>query len=108
MRMRRQRLKMYSLKRKTIETDNEGGKYSSYAADGVPIKAEIWPAGGKLQAEMYGQRLNYMLNMLYAGKEVITEGDGLCVHVDAGTKPDYKVISIKIYSQHQFLELEKI
>ncbi len=105
--MRIKNLKTYYLKPKTIITDNEGGKYPGYSETPIKIKANIWPAGGKLQAEIYGERLNYILNMLYDGTETINEGDGICVYVDGTKLPDYKVISIKRYS-HQHLELEKI
>ena len=105
--MRVKNKKPYYLKPKTVIVDNEGGKYSGYSDTPTEIKANIWPANGKLQAEMYGLRLNYILNMLYDGAETITEGDGICVYVSASSKPDYKVISKKTYS-HQVLELEKI
>ena len=70
---------------------------------GIEIQANIYPASGKLQAEVYGERLNYILNMLYDGSTVINEGD--CIVVNGN---DYKVISIKNYTQHKFIELEKI
>lgn len=105
--MRIKNLKTYYVKSKTITTDNEGGKYHSYSDTPKEIKANIWPAGGKLQAEIYGERLNYILNMLYDGDVVLNEGDGVCVYVDGNKPPDYSIISIKRYS-HQLIELEKI
>lgn len=105
--MRIRNLKIYYLKPKIIITDNEGGKYPGYSNISKEIKANIWPAGGKLQAEIYGERLNYILNMLYDGSITINEGDGICVYVEGTKSPDYKVISIKRHS-HQLMELEKI
>ncbi len=105
--MRLRYLKTYYLKKKTLITDDEGGKYPGYEDTATIIKADIFPATGKLQAEIYGERLNYILNMLYAGAVDIAEGDGICVYVSSADKPDYKVISIKQYS-HKFIELEKI
>lgn len=105
--MKIKNLKTYYLKPKIVITDNEGGKYPGYSSTSTEIRANIWPASGKLQAEIYGLRLNYILNMLYDGTEVINEGDGVCVYVEAENEPDYKVISIKRYS-HQLIELEKI
>lgn len=105
--MRIRNLKTYYLKTKKIVTDGEGGKYPGYSDIPKEIKANIWPAGGKLQAEIYGERLKYILNMLYDESETINEGDGVCVYVDSAKPPDYKVISIKRYS-HQVIELEKI
>lgn len=105
--MRIKKKKTYYLKKKIVIEDNEGGKYQGYSEEGVEIQANIYPASGKLQAEIYGERLNYILNMLYDGQEFINEGDGICVYVSKESKPDYKVISIKRFS-HLFIELEKI
>lgn len=104
--MRIKNKKTYYLKRKTVIEDNEGGKYPGYS-EPIEIQANIYPASGKLQAEIYGERLNYILNMLYDGPQTISEGDGICVYVSKESEPDYKVISIKRYS-HLFIELEKI
>ena len=104
--MRIKNKKTYYLKRKTVIEDNEGGKYPGYS-EPIEIQANIYPASGKLQAEIYGERLNYILNMLYDGQENLNEGDGICVYSTKDSKPDYKIISIKTYS-HLFIELEKI
>jgi len=98
--------KIYYLRRKTIIEDNEGGKYPGYS-EPIEIKANISPASGKLQAEIYGERLNYILNMLYDGSLELVEGDGICVYVSKDSEPDHKIISIKRYS-HLVIELEKI
>lgn len=105
--MRIKNKKPYWLKKKKIIEDDEGGKYQSFSNKSINISANIYPASGKLQAEIYGQRLNYILNMLYDGNEEIVEGDGICVFVGEDSDPDYKVISIKPYS-HKLIELEKI
>ena len=89
MHMRRSLMKDYHLRKRVVEKDKEGGSVVSYEA-AVPIKATIWPASGKVQAEMYGERLAYIKNMEYEGKD-----------------PDYKIISIKEYSP-MLMELEKI
>ena len=105
--MRIKNKKAYWLKKKiTTEDDDEGNVYAEYS-EAIEIKANIYPANGKLQAEIYGERLNYIFNMLYDGPENLNEGDGICVFVDKDSKPDYKIISIKPYS-HQLIELEKI
>lgn len=105
--MRIKNKKTYYLKKKIVIEDNEGGKYPGYSEEALEIQANIYPATGKLQAEIYGERLNYILNMLCDGPESINEGDGICVYVPKDKGPDYKVISIKRYS-HLFVELEKI
>lgn len=104
--MRIKNKKTYWLKKKTTIEDEEGNMYADYS-EPIEIKANIYPASGKLQAEIYGERLNYIQNMLYDGPEKLNEGDGICIFVDKDSKPDYKIISIKSYS-HQLIELEKI
>ncbi|MEG2654910.1 MAG: hypothetical protein RSA29_10485 [Clostridium sp.] len=104
--MRIKNKKLYYIKKKVIIRDNEGGKYPGYSTS-IEIKANISPASGKLQAEIYGERLNYILNMLYDGQMELIEGDGVCVYVSKDSEPDYKIISIKRYS-HRVIELEKI
>lgn len=106
--MRVKNKKTYLLAKKTVITDSEGGKYPGWKTP-TEIKADIYPASGKLQAEIYGQRLNYMLNMLYDGSEELEEGDGICYSASAisNKQPDYKIISIKAYG-HKVIELEKI
>lgn len=82
-----------------------------------------WPAGGKLQAEIYGQRLNYIRNCKVDGaytiededgilqykfdKFTFKEGDGVCIYVGKDVKPDHKIIAIKPYKP-LYMELEKI
>lgn len=99
--------KSYYLKRKKKVEDDEGGKYDSYSDEPIDIKARIWPASGKIQAEIYGERLKYINNMLYDGDIELIEGDGICVYVSKESKPDYRIISIKPFS-HLTIELEKI
>lgn len=105
--MRIKNKKTYYLKRKEIVKDNEGGKYPGYSTIANELKANIYPASGKLQAEIYGERLNYIRNMLYDGPILLVEGDGLCVYVSKDSNPDYKIISIKPHS-HNLIDLEKI
>lgn len=62
--------------------------------EAVQIEAAIWTAGGRVQAEMYGERLTYMKNMQYEGSETMQEGDGICVYVGPEEKPDYMIVAI--------------
>lgn len=101
------RLKPYNLYRFEQVTDAEGGKYEGYAKTPVTVRVEIWPASGGLQAQMYGERLAYMLNLNAELSEDIREKDGLRVYA-TGDKPDYRVKSIKRYTLHQVAELEAI
>lgn len=100
--------KTYFLKKRIISQDDEGNTVESFSETPTVFNAAIYPASGRVQAEVYGERLVYMMNMLYDGNEDISEGDGICVRVGSEAAPDYKVVSVKYYSRHKEYELEKI
>ena len=100
-------MKKYHLRKKKVDTNSEGGRDVSYS-EAVEIEAIIWPAGGKVQAQMYGEKLAYIKSMEYAGPETLKEGDGICVFVGPEAKPDYKIISIKREYNPQVVELEAL
>lgn len=123
MRLKRNRLKQYHHRKAISKKDNEGNSYIEYG-EAKPIIAEVWPAGGKLQAELYGQRLSYIRNCRLDGTYQtqtsekgkvsydfdsfsIREGDGICLNVPGETDPDYKIIAIRPY-RHLYMELEKM
>lgn len=122
MRLKRNRLKQYHIRPAEAKKDNEGNSYIEYG-EAKSVTAEIWPAGGKLQAEMYGQKLSYIRNCRIDGaytietdnrgrisylveSQVFREGDGFCVYVPGESNPDYKIIVIRPY-RHLYMELEK-
>lgn len=122
MRMRKNRVQKFSLRNRITEKDREGITVEKWGPD-AEIPGELWPAGGKVQAEVYGQRLAYILNGKIQGDYTIAvdekggisyqfngfsvrEGDGICFHVPAQSDPDYKIISIKPY-RPLYMELEK-
>ena len=118
MRLKRSRMTIYHHCKRMVAKDSEGNTYDEYGT-AVPFIGESWPAGGKVQAEQYGQRLPYIRNLRIAGDYTtktdekgmvhyllpegtdIMESDGICLHTDQ--KPDYRIISIKPY---RFLTLE--
>lgn len=123
MRLKRNRLKQYYLKPAVAKKDNEGNSYIEYG-EAKPVTAEIWPAGGKLQAEMYGQKLSYIRNCridgtytigtdekgrvsYLLGSQPFREGDGFCIYVPGESDPDYKIIVIRPH-RHLYMELEKL
>lgn len=107
MRMRQSVKKTYYWRAHIEAKDTEGGSIDSWAAP-VAIEARIWPAGGRVQAEEYGQRLAYMKNMLYEGAEALMEGDGICVDVAADQDPDYRIVSMQREYHPLVIELEKV
>lgn len=66
MRLRRNRLEEFFHKKMTVKKDKEGSTSEEYNA-ASSITGEIWPASGKVQAEQYGQRLNYIRNVRLQG-----------------------------------------
>ncbi len=124
MRMKRSRVKQYYHKKAETIKDGEGGTSVEYQPS-VLFKGEVWPAGGKIQAQQYGDKLSYIQNLRIQGdytvkqdekgilhyvfsKDLdIVEGDGLCLYVDKDSEPDYRIISIKPYKPLR-LEVEKL
>ena len=124
MHMRRSRIKTFYLRKANTAKDDEGCTSVDYG-NPVSFQGESWPAGGRVQAEMYGNRLSYIRNVKIDGKYDITtdekgmphyvfqngmdimENDGVCLYVPQNMSPDYKIVSIKPYKQ-LLLEVEKI
>lgn len=104
--LKQNRLKAYKLYKHQVKRNSEGARIEAYADTPLEIKAEIWSANGTVQAEIYGSRLAYMMNMLCNKDVDIDEKDGISVYTS--DKPDYKVISIKRWSNHLQIELEAI
>lgn len=100
-------MKTYHLKRRVVGKNKEGGSVVEYE-DPIEIRATIWSAGGRVQAEMYGEKLAYMKNMAYEGTEEMKEGDGICVSASPVSPPDYKIVSIKSEYKPKMMELERL
>ena len=109
--MRLSALKNYHVYEPVIEKDDEGVTTEKWVKR-KSMLLEIWPASGKLQAEMYGERLNYILNMILPKNKDddfrLTEKWGVNVYNHSIDEPDYRIISMKEYNRHYLYELEKI
>ncbi len=104
--LKKNRLKPYNLKRfKKVVTD-EGIAKEGYTETVEEVKLELWPATSKLQSEIYGERLNDILNANTSKDANINVKDGVCI--ESETEVTHRVISRKVYSQHQVLELERV
>lgn len=120
MRLKRSRIGSYFHKKKETIRDGEGTTGTQYGK-AEKFSAEMWCAGGKLQAEKYGDRLPYIRNIrinekyhietdekgrqhyiIRNGTDVM-EGDGLCLYVAENENPDYMILSIK---PERFLRIE--
>lgn len=120
MRLKRSRLKTILIANKITQKDNEGGTNVSY---GVPqtFTGTLWPSGGELQVQKYGDRVDSVMNCKIEGSYTIEpegkhvkyvfgdfslrEDDG--VYVYGNDAPDYRIVSIKPY-RYLFMELERL
>ncbi len=108
MRHNKRWLKTIYLKKYLTVKDAEGTTTIGYDATQVEFKANIQPASGKVMAEIYGERLAYMLTMYYDGSLDLKEKDGICVYVSSDKKPDYKIVAIRPWNNHKVIDLEKV
>lgn len=104
--MRKNKMKKYQTYKKTSEKDSEGVPNMDYNVIDSTIEAEIWPASGKVQAEMYGLKLAYMMNMITDKNNEISEDIG--IDVLGSGKADHRVISKRVYTNHVNYELERL
>lgn len=120
MRLKRNRVQKCCHRKAVFKRDQEGSGTTVYDP-ATELSAEVWPAGGKVQAEMYGNKLSYIRNIRLNGTYKIlnddkgilhyvmengadiVENDGICLYVSGECEPDYRVLSIK---PHRFLRLE--
>lgn len=120
MRLKQNRLKMFYHRAAIPKKTQEGGSYVEYG-EAKEFRAEEWPAGGKLQAERYGLRLPNIRNVRIEGSytecasldgavrfavengPTFAVNDGVCLHVSADSKPNYRIVAIYPY---RFLTME--
>lgn len=100
------RARPYTVFKRVTSKDNEGGTNTSYVEKEKAFRIEIWPAGGRVQVMMYGERLRYMMNAITDYDNELYESDGVAIETD--DHPDYRVVSKSKYSNHIVYELEKI
>lgn len=104
--LKKSRLKPYNLKRFKKTVTNEGATKEGYADEVEEVRLELWPATSNLQSEIYGDRVNDILNANASKGANINVKDGVCI--DSKTEVTHRVISKKVYSQHQVLEVERV
>lgn len=98
--------------------DDEGVTVEAYS-EPFDVVAEIWPASGNVQAEVYGERLAYVRNCRIAEKyEKVKEGDLIYYKLAGGRFREkdrvttaegevFEIASIKPYKE-LLLELERV
>ena len=111
MRLKRSRQKTLYLYNRTVGRDAEGGTQESFPEAGTTVCGEWWPASGKLQEDLYGQRLPYIRNIRLSERyEVKTDAKGRTYYYlpDRDTElrevdrigietdlPQYRILSIR-------------
>lgn len=108
MRLRERDLVTVYLKRTEFDQDDEGNDITKYL-DPVALRMNVQSASGTVNAQIYGSKLSSMKSCKYQGtelKEGRDENSGVCVYVDKGSEPDYKIKSIQPFSTHLNVMLE--
>lgn len=104
--LKKNRLKPYPMKRFKKTVTDEGIAKEGYVDEVGEVRLELWPATSNLQSEIYGDRVNDILNANASNEANINVKDGICI--DSKTDVTHRVISKKVYSHHQVLELERV
>lgn len=124
MRAKRSRVKPYRFFPRITKRDNEGSTYETYG-ESFSLRSEVYPASGNVQAEQYGERLNYIYNCRIwetykiqrneqGQTEYVFDGfalkerDGISLYSEEDSKPDYQILSIKPYRHSLLLEVERV
>ena len=94
------------LRRKSAEKDAYGEPVTVWGKP-LAIRAACQPAGGALDAQIYGTRVKSMYTLFYDGTESIQPGDGLCIHVPDDAHPDYRVSAVQAWD-HLRIDAELI
>ena len=72
--------------------------------EATPIRAAVYPAGERLEAQVYGERTGETRLMLYDGPTALAPGMGVSLGDGA---PQYRIISVERWA-HQRAVLEGI
>lgn len=107
MRLRQRGLNPYTVKPRKVIKEPDATTYEDWDPIGHTIQANVLPANGRMMADMYGERLAYMVVAYAEPDAVVNESDGVCVYVAPNSKPDYKVVAVRRWS-HTVIDLEAI
>ncbi|REK69339.1 hypothetical protein [Paenibacillus paeoniae] len=109
MRLLKRDQRSVAFKERVEAKELDGTSYTTYSDVALTIKGNVQPAGGKVMAEQYGERLAYMLVMYVEGNPGVKESAGAWVNVAGdSTEPDYKVVAIRPWRRHAIIEMEKV
>lgn len=103
--MKKKSLKKFQLAKKQSAKNSEGVSTSSFVNLGY-FDAEAYNVTGKLQVELYGIRVNGMLNLLTQSKLNFEIGDG--VYINKIDVPDYHIVTIETFTFHKRILIESV
>ena len=106
--MKRDLITVY-LRRAMITQDEEFNDVIAWESP-IALEMNVQSASGAVNATIYGSKLSSMKSCKYQGnelKEGRDENSGICLYVDKDSEPDYKIKSIKPYSTHINVMLER-
>lgn len=110
MRLARRSLKLIYVKRRVSSEDDEGNVTHDWS-EPIELLVNIQPAGGTVNATIYGEELSYMKVIMYQGDEIQEGRDekaGLYLDVPLDSDPDYVIESIATYSDHLKVLVKKV
>lgn len=105
MRLRERDKRSVVFKNRIPLKEPDGTTYEDWDPKGVTLRGNVQPAGGRLMAEMYGERLAYMLTMYVEPTVFIPEASFACIYK---SEPDYKVVAVRPWGGHTVVDLEKV
>ncbi len=83
-----------------VKRGRRGGGGYAFAAEGADVSADVQPMSGEMAQRMYGLEPEQMRRLLAAAGADIRPGDGVCVGVEAGAAPDYRVTYVAKWMRH--------
>lgn len=109
MRLRQRDLKPCTVRERKTIRESDGNTYETWTGDEWDgeewtIQANIQPAGGRLMAEMYGERLAYMKTAYVEKDTELKETDGVFFDDDS----IYKVVAVQVWNTHKVIHLERV
>lgn len=108
MRLLRRDQRTIVIRKRTTMQEPDGTTYEGWDPEGLEFRANVQPAGGRVMAEQYGERLGYMLVAYVEGHPGVKESSGVWVNAALDREPDYRVVAVRQWRQHTILELEKV
>lgn len=111
MRLARRFKRIVYFRQRQSGSDDEGNAINTWS-DPITLSVNVQPAGGSVNATMYGEELNYMKSIMYQGTLIQEDRDekgGIDFKQPVkDADPDYQIESIQTYSDHLIILVKKV